>query len=200
MEALIVIDAQNEFSEAGKRPVPDFTQVITVIQQHVSRFRAEGKPIAWVRHFNKPGESPAFVPDTWGAGFHPGFGPALDPAADPAPDLASGSASDLAAGSAFARSAEQEFQKNVYGAFTGSDIGAWLTQQGVDEVLITGFYTHGCVSTTAREAIMRDYKVALDPHATGSCAITHVGFGSLSADEVKKGALLQLYNMGARLI
>jgi nicotinamidase-related amidase len=182
MEALIVIDAQNEFSEAGKRPVPDFTQVITVIQQHVSRFRAEGKPIAWVRHFNKPGESPAFVPDTWGAGFHPG------------------SASDLAAGSAFARSAEQEFQKNVYGAFTGSDIGAWLTQQGVDEVLITGFYTHGCVSTTAREAIMRDYKVALDPHATGSCAITHVGFGSLSADEVKKGALLQLYNMGARLI
>jgi nicotinamidase-related amidase len=192
MEALIVIDAQNEFSEAGKRPVPDFTQVITVIQQHVSRFRAEGKPIAWVRHFNKPGESPAFVPDTWGAGFHPGFGPALDPAAGPA--------SDLAAGSAPARSAEREFQKNVYGAFTGSDIGTWLTQQGVDEVLITGFYTHGCVSTTAREAIMRDYKVALDPDATGSCAITHEGFGSLSADEVKMGALLQLYNMGARLI
>lgn len=184
MEALIVIDAQNEFSEAGKRPVADFAQVITVIRQHVSRFRAEGKPIAWVRHFNKPGESPAFVPGTWGAEFHPGFGPAAAPAAGPASESA----------------AEAEFQKNVYGAFTGSEIGAWLEGQDVDEILITGFYTHGCVSTTAREAIMREYKVLLDPGATGACSILHKQLGSLSADEVKKSALLQLYNMGAMLI
>jgi nicotinamidase-related amidase len=187
MEALIIIDAQNEFSVDGKRPVPDFEQVITVIGQHVSHFRAAGKPIAWVRHFNKPHESPAFVPGTWGAAFYPGFGPAgepVGPAGEPVgPQIAP----------------EAEFQKNVYGAFAGSDIGSWLAEHKVDEVLITGFYTHGCVSTTAREAIMRELKVVLDINATGTCAIDHEWLGKLSVEEVKESALLQLYNMGASL-
>ncbi len=67
----------------------------------------------------------------------------------------------------------------MYGAFTGSDIGAWLDALGVNEVLITGFYTFGCVSTTAREAIMRDLTVYLDPNATGACALQQETLGSL---------------------
>ena len=176
MHALIVIDAQNEFSHQGKRPVPDFTHIITVIAAHVDEARRAGRPIAWVRHFNKPNESPAFVPGTWGSGFYNGFGPL--------------SGRDL----------EKEFQKQVYGAFTGSDLGAWLDDLAVDEVLITGFYTHGCVSTTSREAIMRELKVNLDLAATGACDMDHEILGALTADEVRRSALLQLANMGATII
>jgi nicotinamidase-related amidase len=175
MQALIVIDAQNEFSANGKRPVPNHAGAIECISQRVAEARRKGYPIAWVRHFNKPAESPAFVPGTWGAEFVPGFGPKPD--------------SDI----------EKEFQKNVYGAFTGSNIGLWLKKVNADQVLITGFYSHGCVSTTAREAIMADLTVFLDPDATGACDIDHELLGRITADEVRRSALLQLVNMGATI-
>ncbi len=176
MQALIVIDAQNEFSAQGQRPVPDFLAAIESIFQHVAIARHEQRPIAWVRHFNQPHESAAFVPGSWGAEFFKDPGASAD------------------------NSLEKFFTKNVYGAFTGSDIGAWLAEQGVDEVLITGFYTFGCVSTTAREAIMRDLTVWLDPNATGACALEHKKLGALTASEVKTAALLQLVGMGAHLL
>lgn len=87
--------------------------------------------------------------------------------------------------------------KNVYGAFSGTEVGIWLKMVGADEVLIVGFYTHGCVSTTAREAIMAGLNVFLDPAATGSCDMEHEILGQLTAAEVKRSSLLQLANMGA---
>ena len=176
MQALIIIDVQNEFSQNGKRPVPNFDDALQVIDRQVGRARAAQIPIAWVRHFNRPDESPAFVPGSWGAEFPAGFGPLAG------------------------NSPEKEFQKNVYGAFTGSAIGEWLTEHSVDEVLIMGFYTHGCVSTTTREAIMLDLHVFLDPDATGTCEIQHELLGKMTADEIRRSALLQLVNMGAELI
>lgn len=176
MQALIVIDAQNEFSQNGKRPVPNYLNAVEVIKKHVEQARISKTPIAWLRHFNKPEESPAFVPGTWGAEFYSGLGPF--------------SSNGL----------EKEFQKNVYGAFTGSDIGHWLKQLHVQDVLITGFYTHGCVSTTAREAIMLNLKVSLDINATGACDMKHELLGEMTADEVRRSALLQLVNMGATII
>lgn len=173
MPALIVIDVQNEFSQHGKRPVPGHLEVIAEIRRLVEQARSAGHYIAWIRHFNKSTESPAFVPGTWGAEFVAGFGPAPD------------------------SGREIEFQKNVYGAFTGTDIGSWLDSLNVDEILITGFYTHGCVSTTAREAIMAGLTVFIDPSATGACDMEHEILGVLSADEVRRTALLQLANMGA---
>ncbi|MDB5087983.1 MAG: Nicotinamidase-related amidase [Mucilaginibacter sp.] len=173
MQTLIIIDAQNEFSKNGKRPVPNHLDAIEVIRQRVEQARSKNGLIAWIRHFNRPTESQAFVPGTWGAEFVPGFGPKP------------GSAKEM------------EFQKDVYGAFTGSDLGSWLKTTGADEVLIVGFYTHGCVSTTAREAIMADLKVFIDPNGTGACEINHEILGVQTADEVRRSALLQLSNMGA---
>lgn len=176
MQALIVIDAQNEFSAEGKRPVPDHDNILQVILHRVREARTHGQPIAWVRHHNRSGESPAFMPNTWGAEFSPGCGP--QPTA----------------------SCEKEFQKNVYGAFTGTNIGAWLKEQKANAILLVGFYTHGCVSTTAREAIMADLDVTIDAWATGSCEIIHPILGMFSATEVRRSALIQLANMGATII
>ena len=173
MNALIIIDAQNEFSPKGQRPVPGHKTVIDMIRDKVDQARKEGLLIAWVQHFNRPDESPAFVPGTWGADLVEGFGPS-----NRSPK-------------------ELIFEKDVYGAFTGTQIGKWLKSNTVKDVDIMGFYTHGCVSTTAREAIMAGLNVHIDVRATGACAIEHEMLGGLEADEVKRSALLQLANMGA---
>lgn len=175
MQTLIVVDAQNEFSAAGKRPVPNHAEALEAILRRVEDTRREGRPIAWVRHYNKPDESPAFVPGTWGAEFSPGLGPL--------------------AGNAN----EAEFVKDVYGAFTGTDIGSWLASQHSDDVLIVGFFTHMCVSTTAREALMRGLRVSIDPDGTGGFPLQHELLGTLSADEVRRTALLQLSHMGVAI-
>lgn len=173
MNALIIIDAQNEFSENGKRPVVNLLDALGVIHLRVEEARLKKTPIAWVRHFNKPNESKAFVPGSWGAEFLPGLGPLTDAVN------------------------EEEFHKDVYGAFTGTKIGEWLNQKDAKGILITGFYTHGCVSTTAREAIMTGLNVFIDANGTGPCDMSHELLGSLTADEVRRSALLQLANMGA---
>ena len=176
MYALIVIDGQNEFSKDGMRPVPNFLNAVKRISERAEQARKASCTIAWIRHFNKPNESQAFVPDTWGAEFYSGFGPK--------------SGNDL----------EAEFHKNVYGAFAGTDVGIWLDSLQINTILIVGFYTHACVSTTAREALMMDLEVTIDYYGTGACDMTYELLGSLTADEVRNSALLQLANMGANII
>jgi nicotinamidase-related amidase len=173
IEALLVVDAQNEFSAGGKRPVPNHTAALAAIERQVDRARLERRPIAWVRHFNKPNDAPGFVPGTWGAEFSSGlgrkdgFGP------------------------------EALFEKDVYGVFTGTTIQEWLGANGVQTVLIVGFFAHMCLSTSAREALSRGFHVLLDPEATGACDIENELLGRQTADEVRRSALLQLTNMGA---
>jgi nicotinamidase-related amidase len=169
----MVIDAQNEFSAGGRRAVPNYSTALAAIQRHVDRARQEKRPIAWVRHHNKPGESPAFVPGSWGADFSPGLGPKLG------------------------FGPEALFEKDVYGAFSGTAIHEWLLIERVQSILIVGFYAHMCMSTSAREALSRGYDLFLDPEATGSCDIEHELFGRQSADEVRCSALLHLTHMGA---
>ncbi len=174
-EALMVIDVQNEFSPGGKRPVPNHSAALAAIQRQVNRARQEGRPIAWVRHHNKPDEAPAFVPGTWGAEFSPG----LEPQTGFSP--------------------EALFEKEVYGAFTGTMVEKWLQANRVQSVLIVGFFAHMCLSTSAREALSRGFHVLLDPVATGACDIENDLLGRQNADEVRRTALLQLTHMGAVL-
>lgn len=175
MQVLLVVDAQNEFSPAGQRAVPNHEDAAREILAHVARARADGRPIAWIQHFNKPDESSAFVPGTWGAQLSPGMG------------ALSGS------------SLEQHFTKNVFGAFNGTGLEEWLAEFDVTSVMVTGFYAHMCVSTSIREALIRGYDVVVDPAATGARDLIDPILGTQSAEEVRRTALLQVVNMGATL-
>ena len=176
MQTLLVVDAQNEFSAQGLRPVPNHTAALHAIRWRVAEARLEGRPIAWVRHHNRPGEPRAFVPGSWGAAFSPGLGPLLE------------------------RMEEVEFVKDVFGAFTGTAVGSWLESHRSDEVLIVGFFTHMCVSTTAREALMQGLRVAVDPDATGAFPVQHALLGEQSAEAVHRTALLHLSHLGVRIL
>jgi isochorismate hydrolase len=75
-----------------------------------------------------------------------------------------------------------------------------LNELGVRSVLIVGFYAHMCLSTSAREALIRGLNVFIDPDATGARDLEHPVLGRQSADEVRRSALLQLTNMGAQVL
>ncbi len=175
MEALLVVDAQNEFSHEGLRPVPNHAIALEVIRARVEVARAARAPIGWVQHHNKPSESRAFVPGTWGAALSPGLGPSL------------------------AVGPERLFVKDVYGAFTDGALAEWLQSLGVTGVVLVGFYTHMCLSTAAREALIRGFDVTVDPDGTGARDLDDPVAGRQSADEVRRSALLHLTNMGAKL-
>jgi nicotinamidase-related amidase len=175
MKALIVVDAQSEFSPTGLRPVPNHADAIAAIRRHLAAARAARAPIAWVRHHNRPHESRAFVPGSWGAQLSRELDPNFD--------------SDL----------ERLFEKDVYGAFTGTELEAWLRARGATHVAVVGFFAHMCLSTTVREALVRGFEVVVDPDATGARAIEHPLLGSQTADEVRRSALLQVADMGATI-
>jgi nicotinamidase-related amidase len=175
-KALIVIDAQNEFSEAGCRPVPGHDKILSRIRWRIQRARKNKEPIAWVQHHNKPHESPAFIPGSWGAELSSGLGPKSE--------------------SRF----EKLFQKDVFGAFFGTGLEDWLHAMNVDELLLVGFFAHMCLSTSTREALVRGFSVAIDPEATGARDLAHPLLGRQTADEVRRTALLQLSDMGAEIL
>ncbi len=176
MQALIVVDAQNEFAAGGRRPVPNHAAALAAILAHVEQARRERRPIAWVRHHNKPHESPAFVPGSWGAELSPGLG------------------AQAGCGP------EMLFEKDVYGAFAGTGLEEWLHSVGAEAVLIVGFYAHMCLSTSVREALVRGFHVAIDPSATGSRELEDEVLGRQSADEVRRSTLLHLTHMGATVV
>jgi nicotinamidase-related amidase len=176
MKALIVVDAQNEFSPAGLRAVPDHEAAIAAIVRWVEHTRRAGWPVAWVRHLNKPHESRAFVPGSWGAQ----LSPELDPRAD--------------------SPSERLFEKDVFGAFTGTGLEEWLRARRVTDIVVAGFYAHMCLSTTVREALVRGFEVAIDPEATGARDLEHPELGRQTADEVRRSTLLHLAHMGATVV
>jgi nicotinamidase-related amidase len=175
MQALIVVDAQNEFSPEGLRAVPGHAGYMERIQRRVQEAREQKRPIAWIRHYNRPNESRAFVPNTWGSELSPGLGPqeGFGP--------------------------EKLFEKDVFGAFSGTRLEEWLRSLGISEVLLAGFFTHMCISTSAREALVRGFEVVVDADATGTHAIAHPVLGQLTAAEVKKTALIHLSDMGVKI-
>jgi nicotinamidase-related amidase len=173
VQALLVVDVQNEFSAGGQRPVPSHIPALAAIAGHVAHARREKRPIAWVQHHNRPHESRAFVPGSWGAELSLGFGPETG------------------------YGPERLFRKDVYGAFTNTGLEEWLREVGAEKLLIVGFYAHMCLATSVREALIRGFDVAVDPAATGARALEHPALGAQTADEVRDAALLHVVHMGA---
>jgi nicotinamidase-related amidase len=170
MEALVAIDVQNEFSSAGAMAVEGHAAALEEIAGLVATARAAGRPIAWILH-NNAADAERFRPGSWGAE----LSPELEPAED-----------------------EPVFVKTVYGALTGTELGRWLDEKGADAIQLVGFLTHMCVSTTAREALMRGLKVAIDARATGSRAIDSSA-GSFPADVIHRTALAHLETMSVTI-
>lgn len=79
-------------------------------------------------------------------------------------------------------------EKNLPGSFTGTELESWLRQKGIDTVVISGYMTHMCCDTTARQAVHRGFNVEFMSDATGTLPLDN-STGQVSAEELQRAIL-----------
>ncbi len=155
--SLIVVDMQNFFvAEDGYSFVPAARHIVPNINRLAEALRGAGGLVTWIRTtLETEGRSawhtyfdnfvPAGLTEARRAGLMPGdrlhaFWPALD-----------------------IRDNDLIVDKDRFSAFIGgaSHLEETLHERGVDTVLIAGTLTNVCCESTARDAMMRDFKVLM---------------------------------------
>jgi nicotinamidase-related amidase len=125
--AVVMIDAQLEYV-TGRLPLAGVGPALEVGAELLAAARAAGRPVVHIQHLGK-GDG-LFGPDS------PFF--AIAPQVAPVAD-------------------EPVVEKVVPNAFADGALDAKLKQLGVAKIIIAGFMTHLCISTTARAALDLGY-------------------------------------------
>jgi nicotinamidase-related amidase len=158
--ALLVIDVQNE----------DFTGLLPVTHPHdhlanvlrvMDAATGSGVPVVVVQHtFTRP-EMPFFRRGTPGWELHP----------------------EVAA-----RPRDHWVEKGLPGSFTGTGLETWLRGRGIDTVAISGYMSHMCCDTTARQAAHLGLAVEFLGDATGTLPVKNSA-GEVDAEELHRSTL-----------
>jgi ureidoacrylate peracid hydrolase len=85
--------------------------------------------------------------------------------------------------------------KPRFGAFYGTDLEMILRSRGIDTIIISGIATNVCCETTAREGMVRDFKVFFLSDGTSTATM-----GNASAAELQKASLATLGFLFAQVI
>jgi ureidoacrylate peracid hydrolase len=168
--ALIVVDMQNDFCDANgalARAGGD-PSLIQAMAPRLLRLLAAARrlsvPIVHVRTEHSAWtDSDAWLgrhhgqlrrvcyPGSWGAAYYAGFEPLSDERREPG-------------------SHEFVVIKHRYSGFVGTELDLVLRANEIRTVVMTGEATNVCVESTARDAFMRDYRVAFVSDCTASTA------------------------------
>ncbi len=156
--ALIVIDMQNAFMEPGAvAEVPIAREIVPNINRLAKVCRESGGTVAWVQVTTSPKGSPDYWPgllehvntEERAARFvealaEGGHGHAIWPELD-------------------VKDGDMVVKKNRYSAFLpgASDLADQLKERGIDTVIITGTLTNVCCESSARDAMMTDFKTIM---------------------------------------
>jgi nicotinamidase-related amidase len=65
------------------------------------------------------------------------------------------------------------FEKTLPGSFTGTRLDAWLRENAIRSVVISGYMTQMCCDTTARQAFHKGYAVKFLADATGTLSVSN---------------------------
>lgn len=82
--------------------------------------------------------------------------------------------------------------KRRFDAFYATDLELILRQRGIDTVIITGTSTSVGTETTARGAVVRDFRVVFPSDGTVNRDLPDVGWGPVSQEELLKVVLTEL--------
>ncbi|HEM47052.1 MAG TPA: cysteine hydrolase [Alphaproteobacteria bacterium] len=159
---LVVIDAQNEYRSGGI-PLPGVDAAVGEIAALLRRARAAGTPVVHVQHRGRPGG-------------------AFDVEAE------RGRIMDEVAPSA----GEPVVLKPLPNAFAGTDLGERLAATGRKQLIVTGFMTHMCVSSTARAALDHGYRVTIPAAACATRDLPAPDGGIVKAADLHRAALAGL--------
>ena len=87
---------------------------------------------------------------------------------------------------------EAVVEKGLPNAFAGTDLQARLAALGRKELILAGFMTHMCVSSTARAALDLGYRVTIDAAACGTRDLPDGRGGVVPAATLNDVALVEL--------
>jgi ureidoacrylate peracid hydrolase len=185
--ALLVIDMQNYFMAPGEQcEVPMAREIVPTVNRLANRVRIAGGQVIWIRNGTDNARdwtvmhnvlmTPSRRELRYKAMDKGGFGLQLWEGLEVRPD-------------------DANFTKTRYSAFIGgsSNVEAFLRKKGIDTLLISGTTTDVCCESTARDAMMLNYKVVMvsdanaaftdEIHAAALCAF-YASFGDvLTASE-----------------
>jgi nicotinamidase-related amidase len=161
--ALVLIDLQREYTD-GALPLVGVEAAVAEAAALLTLAREHGVPVIHVVHHGKPG----------GAIFNPD-GPfvAILPAVAPL-------------------DGETIVVKSKANSFTGTTLEEVARATGRTDLIIAGFMTHNCVSSTVRGANDRGWRVTVVSAATATRDLPDGQGGIVTAAELQRGVLTGL--------
>lgn len=91
------------------------------------------------------------------------------------------------------------FQKSRHSAFVATGLDVWLTERGINHLIVSGIRTEQCCETTTRHASDLGYKVDYVTEATLTFPMTHASGEVFSPAEIAKRTELVLAGRFARI-
>ena len=159
---LVIIDAQNEYLD-GKLALPEVKPAVEALARLLTKARAASAPVVHIQHKGRAGG--LFDLDARGG--------AIIDAVKPL-------------------GAEAIVHKPLPNAFAQTDLDATLKKLGRTQLVIAGFMTHMCVSSTARAALDLGYKPTVAADAAATRDLPDPMGGVIAADALHRAALAEL--------
>lgn len=167
--ALLIIDAQNEYSDS-ERPlyVSDFQDTLTNINSLSKKFREQNLPVFLVKHIhdikgNDVGRMGDFSED------------------EVFSENSSFSELDI---HLIQEDSDIVIEKTRYSSFVNTKLESYLKTLNIDTLVITGFMTGYCSVTTTRHAHDLDYKTIYIKDANSMPYFGDLGFGDISVETI----------------
>jgi nicotinamidase-related amidase len=159
---LVLIDIQNEY-RAGPLALPDAETAIAAAERLLARARQSGAAVFHVAHKGRAGGL-------------------FDREAERGAIVAS----------LTPLSTENVIEKALPNAFAGTDLQARLAATGRKDIVLAGFMTHMCVSSTARAALDLTFRTTIAANACATRDLPDGRGGALAAKTIHEVALAEL--------
>ncbi|AIB15313.1 isochorismatase (plasmid) [Azospirillum argentinense] len=161
--ALLLIDAQREYTE-GALPLVGVEAAVAEAARLLERARKAGTPVFHIVHHGKPG----------GALFNP-EGPLSGIVAPLIP-----------------LDGETVVVKHLPNAFAGTELDALIRATGRKELIVAGFQTHMCVSSTVRAALDLGWRTTVVDAASATRDLPDGAGGVIPAEALHRANLAAL--------
>lgn len=166
--ALIVVDVQQEYFDGILRiQAPPREEALASVVRALEIAEGEDMPVVVVQH-QLPEGAPVFAIGSPSWSLHPEV-------------------------ERRARPGWKRVTKDKGSVFAGTDVAAWLADQGVDTITIVGYMTNNCVIATAVGAEEQGLAAEVMSDATGAIHLANDA-GKISAEQLHETLLVLLHS------